>query len=119
MSRQTTSTKGLKKPKSPRGVPPGVALSNVLRECMARLRPARGRHLDYLRSCWFGCLELAESLIAHKSSDPADEDVRRAHVFELAQDFFTKHALGFSEFIELATQLRVGRRKHERLQACF
>jgi len=103
-------SKPLKKPKSPKGVPPGAALSDVLGECMARLRPARGRHLDYLRSCWFGCLELAESLIAHKSSDPADEDVRRAHVFELAWHFFAKHTLDFHEFVELAGFLGRGRK---------
>ena len=104
-------SKPLKKTKSPKGVPPGAALSDVLGGCMARLRPARGRHLDYLRSCWFGCVELAESLIAHKIPDPADEDVRHAHVFNLTQDFFTKHALVFSDFIGLAIHPHMRRRK--------
>ena len=43
-------SKPLKKPKSPKGVPPGVALSDALGACMARLKHARERHLDYLLS---------------------------------------------------------------------
>jgi len=104
-------SKPMKIPKPPKGVSPGMALGDALGACMARLKHARERHLDYLRSCWFGCVELAESLIAHKSPDPADEDVRRAHVFDLAQDFFTKHALVFSDFIGLAIHPHMRRRK--------
>lgn len=98
MNRQTTS----KRRKLPRGVSRGIGLSDVLGECTARLKPARQRHLGYTRECWMDCVELAESLIAHRSNYPADEDVRKTHVFELAGGFFTKHVLTFSEFLELS-----------------
>jgi hypothetical protein len=60
-------------------------------------------HLSHLTKCWKSCLGLAESLIARKSDDPMDEDVRRVTVFELSQHLFQKHALEFAVFIELAT----------------
>lgn len=64
-------------------------------------------HRDYMKECWADCVELAESVIAHKSNDLDDEDARRVLVFNLAENLFTKHALDFADFIELAKPRRV------------
>lgn len=77
---------------------PGVKLPDALKE----IESARPIYLGYERAFWIDCLKLSEELIAHRSGgDPADEDVRKDHVFSLSQYFFGKYMLDFRDFLAL------------------
>jgi len=87
-------------------------------------RPERGRmgafermrraHLAHLGRCWRDSVKLAEKGIARRSSDPADEDARRSHVFDLALCFLQKHALSVEDFVELGISLEKRSRRRNR-----
>jgi len=64
-------------------------------------RDLRQLHLRYMRRCWKDCVNLADSLILSRSDDPADQDVRRDYVFQLAKDMFSKHTFDIYEFCNL------------------
>jgi len=80
---------------------PGVKLPDALK----KMESARPIYLSYLRAFWVDSLNLAETLIARRSDDPADEDVRSDHVFSLSQFFFGKYMPEFRDFVVLLTML--------------
>jgi hypothetical protein len=67
-----------------------------------------------MNASWIDCVALAELSVARRTDPYADDDQRRAAVFELAHLFFACHAphlAAFGDFLQTFEKMKTGESK--------